>query len=315
MGRTSKRIRQQQRKAKRILSVFIVLIALVLSLVAYLNPELFGQEPDDTPSIDAGLGEDAGEVRIHVIDVGQGDSILLTAPGGNVLFDAGDLADRHEQAIKNYLTGLGITTLDYFVITHPDADHIGGADMILTDFTVKNVIMPDITSNSQAFAAMLDAMEKSQANVIEAVAGETFTLGDLTLKILAPLKKYSDTNDMSVVIRATYGSVSMMFTGDAEGNMEGKSEKDILATYKASELDCDFLKVGHHGSDTSTSPAFLAAASPKIAAISCGAGNKHGHPVQSVLDTLNAAGVTVYRTDLSGTLVFVCAGKTIEYKK
>jgi competence protein ComEC len=187
--------------------------------------------------------------------------------------------------------------------------------MILTDFTVKNVIMPDITSNSQAFAAMLDAMEKSQANVIEAVAGETFTLGDLTLKILAPLKKYSDTNDMSVVIRATYGSVSMMFTGDAEGNMEGKSEKDILATYKASELDCDFLKVGHHGSDTSTSPAFLAAVSPKIAAISCGAGNKHGHPVQSVLDTLNAAGVTVYRTDLSGTLVFVCDGKTIEYKK
>lgn len=315
MGRTSKRIRQQQRKAKRILSVFIVLIALVLSLVAYLNPELFGQEPNDNPSTDAGVTEDFGELRVHVIDVGQGDSILLTAPGGNVLFDAGDLASRHEQAIKNYLTDLGITTLDYFIITHPDADHIGGADMILTDFTVKNVIMPDATSTSQAFAAMLDALEKSQANVIEAVAGETYALGDLNLKILAPLKKYSSTNDMSVVIRATYGSVSMMFTGDAEGNMEGKSEKDMLATYKASELDCDFLKVGHHGSDTSTSPAFLAAVSPKIAAISCGAGNKHGHPVQSVLDTLNAAGVTVYRTDHSGTLVFVCDGKTIEYKK
>ncbi|MBE6620786.1 MAG: MBL fold metallo-hydrolase [Ruminococcaceae bacterium] len=315
MGRTSKRIKQQQRKAKKIISIFIVLIALVLSLVAYLNPELFGQEPDDNPSTDAGLGEDAGEVRVHVIDVGQGDSILLTAPGGNVLFDAGDLASRHEQAIKNYLTDLGITTLDYFIITHPDADHIGGADMILTDFTVKNVIMPDITSNSQAFAAMLDALEKSQANVIEAVAGETYTLGDLNLKILAPLKKYSDTNDMSVVIRATYGQVSMMFTGDAEGNLEGKSEKDMLATYKASELDCDFLKVGHHGSDTSSSPAFVQAVSPKIAAISCGAGNKYGHPLQSVLDTLNAAGVVTYRTDLSGTLVFVCDGKTIEYKK
>ena len=316
MGRTSKRIKQQQRKAKKILSIFIVFIALAISLVVYLNPDLLGQEPaGDPPATDAGLSEDAGDVLVHVIDVGQGDSILLTAPGGNVLFDAGDLADRHEQAIKNYLTDLGITTLDYFIITHPDADHIGGADMILTDFTVKNVIMSDATSTSKAFETMLTALENSGANVIQAVAGDVYTLGDLQLKIIAPLKKYSDSNDMSVVIRATYGSVSMMFMGDAEGNMEGKSEKDILATYQASELDCDFLKVGHHGSTTSTSTAFLTAVSPKIAAISVGEGNKHGHPSQSILDALTAAGVTVYRTDLSGTLVFVCDGKTIEYKK
>ncbi len=315
MARMSKRKQKQRRQAKKIISIFVVLIALVIALITYLNPDLLGQEPTDTPTPQPGLGDEVGELRVHVIDVGQGDAVLITAPGGNVLFDAGDNVDRYEQSLKNYLTGLGITTLDYFVLTHPHADHIGGADVILSSFTVKNVIMPDMTANTGVFESMLTALEKSQANVIEAAAGDTYTLGDLNLKILAPLKKYSDANDMSVVIRATYGSVSMMFTGDAEGNLEGKSEKDILATYKAAELDCDFLKVGHHGSDTSTSPAFLKAVSPKIAAISCGTGNKYGHPVQSTLDALNAAGVTTYRTDLLGSLVFVCDGKTIEYKK
>ena len=139
MGRVSK-LKKKQKQAKKILSIFVILIALAISLVAYLNPGLFESEPTDEPPVtDAGSVEETGEVQIHVIDVGQGDSILLTAPGGNVLFDAGDLAERHETAIKNYLTDLGITTLDYFIITHPDADHIGGADMVLREFTVKNV--------------------------------------------------------------------------------------------------------------------------------------------------------------------------------
>lgn len=315
MGRVSK-LKKKQKQAKKILSIFVILIALAISLIAYLNPGLFESEPtDEPPATDAGAVEETGELRVHVIDVGQGDSILITAPGGNVLFDAGDLAERHEQAIKNYLTDLGITTIDYFVITHPDADHIGGADMILREFTVKNVIMSSATSTSKAFETLLDALENSSADVIEAVAGETYTLGDLQLKILAPLKKYSDSNDMSVVVRATFGQVSMMFTGDAEGNQEGKSEKDMLATYTTAELDCDFLKVGHHGSTTSTSTAFLKAVSPNIAAISVGEGNKYGHPSQSILDALSANSVVTYRTDLSGTLVFICDGKTIEYQK
>ena len=300
------------KKPKKFGSFILVLLILLAGLVAYLNPELFQSTPEE-PTPPASV-EGLGQVQVHVIDVGQGDAVLITTPDGNMLIDAGDNIERYEQALKNYLDKLNITTLDYFVLTHPHADHIGGADMVLKNYTVKEVIMPDKAATSGVYESMLDALEANGADLTLAEPGMTFALGDLQCKILAPLKSYSDANDVSVVIRATFGEVSMMLTGDAEGNKEGQSEKDLLVTYTASELQCDFLKVGHHGSDTSTSPAILKAVSPKIAAISVGTGNKYGHPVQSTLDALSAAGVKTYRTDLSGSLVFVCDGKTIEYQ-
>lgn len=299
-----------RRRKKQPIPIILVILVLLAGLVAYLNPQLFGEPEDPTPPTPV-----EGQVQVHVIDVGQGDAVLVTTPEGNMLIDAGDNVEKYEQALKNYLDKLGIKTLDYFVLTHPHADHIGGADMIFKNYTVKTVIMPDKAATSKVYEAVLDGIEQSGADLMLAEPGQTFSLGGLNCKILAPLKNYSDANDVSVVMRATFGEVSMMFTGDAEGNAEGESEKDIVAKYPASELQCDFLKVGHHGSDTSTSPAFLKAVSPEIAAISVGTGNKYGHPVQSTLDALSAAGVTTYRTDLSGSLVFVCDGKTIEYQK
>jgi beta-lactamase superfamily II metal-dependent hydrolase len=300
------------KKAREIIPIIVFFIALLIGLIFFFKPELFNlivplDPPSSTPV--------EGQMQVHVIDVGQGDAILLTTPDGNMLIDAGDNIEKYEQALKNYLNTLNIKTLDYFVLTHPHADHIGGADMILKNYTVKTVIMPDKAATSGVYESVLDALEENGADLMLAEQGQTFSLGALNCKILAPLKEYSDANDMSIVLRATFGEVSMMFTGDAEGNEEGHSEKDIVAKYPASELKCDFLKVGHHGSDTSTSPAFLKAVSPKIAAISCGTGNKYGHPVQSTLDALSAAGFKTYRTDLSGSLVFVCDGKTIEYQE
>ena len=300
-----------KRRKKQPLSIIIVILVLLAGLVVYFNPELLDMSPEEpTPPETV-----EGQVQVHVIDVGQGDAILVTTPDGNMLIDAGDNIERYEQALKNYLDALKIKTLDYFVLTHPHADHIGGADMVLKNYTVKTVIMPDKAATSGVYESMLNALEANGADLELAEPGMTFSIGDLNCKILAPLKKYSDANDVSVVIRATFGEVSMMFTGDAEGNLEGQSEKDIIATYSASELQCDFLKVGHHGSDTSTSPAFLKAVGPKIAAISVGTGNKYGHPVQSTLDALSAAAVKTYRTDFEGSLVFVCDGKTIEYQE
>lgn len=303
---------KKRRKNRKGLGIGSVLIVLLVGLAILLYPyiEQWLEIPSDSPTstpVD-------GQVTVHVIDVGQADSILLVTPAGNMLIDAGTNAA--ESRLKSYLDALGIRQFEYLVLTHPHEDHIGGADMILREYTVKNVVMPNVTATSKTYESVIDALEKSQANVIEAHSGETFSLGDLICRVLAPNSaKYSSTNDYSVVLRATYGEVSMMFTGDAEGNKQGESEKEILKTYTPADLRCDFLKVGHHGSDTSTSPEFLKAVSPKIAAISVGEGNTYGHPVQSTLDALDAAGVTCYRTDRLGSLVFVCDGKTIEYRK
>lgn len=289
--------------------IVAVLIVLAYFIYPYLMPESTPQQPGG----DVAVVE--GEVSVHVIDVGQGDAILLLTPDGSMLIDAGENTTSSETALKNYLNTRGITTLDYFVVSHNHEDHIGGADMILRDYDVKNVVMTDAVAATKVYGAMLDALEQSDANVIEALPDLTFSLGDLNCRVLAPLKEYSsNTNDQSIVLRATYGKVSMMFTGDAEGNSKGKSEKDIVATYSPAELQSDFYKAGHHGSDTSSSTAFLQAVRPKIAAISCGEGNSYGHPFQSVLDTLDALGVQTYRTDRQGDLVFVCDGEIIEYR-
>ncbi len=304
----------KKRRGKKKLGLGGILIVLLVALAALLYPYIqkWIDPTPDSPDPSAPTQVE-GQVTIHVIDVGQADSILLMTPAGNMLIDAG--TNSSESQLKSYLDALGIRQFKYLVLTHPHEDHIGGADMILREYTVKNVVMPDATSTSKTFQSVIDALEASGANVIEAASGKTFSLGELACRILAPnSEKYSGTNDYSVVLRATFGKVSMMFTGDAEGNKQGKSEKEILAKYTPAELKSDFLKVGHHGSDTSTSPEFLKAVSPKIAAISVGEGNTYGHPAQSTLDALDAAGVTYYRTDKLGSLVFVCDGETIEYR-
>ena len=296
-----------KRKPTRSSRVIRVLLVLLVALAAYLYTQHLA--PTDPPAQPV-----QGQLLVHVIDVGQGDAILLTSPDGNVLIDAGDNVKRYEQALATYLDEQGVQELDYFVLTHVHADHIGGADMILSDYKVKNVVMTDAVSSSNAFAAMLDALEASDATVIEAEPGMTLTLGALHMQLLGPLKDYPDTNDQSIVIRAKYGEVAMMFTGDAEGNSQGRSERDLVATYSPAELQSDFYKAGHHGSDTSSSDAFLQAVSPKLIAISVGEGNSYGHPVPEMLDAFAAVGATVYRTDLDGSLVFVCDGETITYR-
>ena len=307
--------RKKKNTKKRIgggLGIGGALVAVILVALYLIFPQWFGGEekPNDQPgdtSVD-------GQVTVHVIDVGQADSILIMTPSGNMLIDAG--ANSSEEALTSYLESVGVNAFEYVIFTHPDADHIGGADRVMREYAVKNVILPNCVKTTKVYENMITAIEESKANVIEPVSGTYYQIGDFSFRILAPnSEKYSSTNDYSVVVRATYGAVSMMFTGDAEGNKEGVSEKEILKAYSPDELKSDFLKVGHHGSDTSSSEAFIRAVAPKIAAISVGEGNTYGHPVQSTLDTLQKAGVTVYRTDRMGTLLFVCDGKNITYQK
>ena len=250
-----------------------------------------------------------GEIMVYFFDVGQSDSILIMAPAGNVLVDAGD--NDCEDDLEKYLDDLGITTLHCVIATHPHEDHIGSMDMILDEFTVNNLIMPNAEVDTDTFTAtgdytrMMEGAQKQGTTVTYAKGGETFSFGELQFEFLAPnATDYTDLNDWSLVTKVTYGSTSMILTGDAEEH----SEEQILERYTSSQLDCDILKSGHHGSSSSSSEAFLDAIDAEIVIISCGTGNKYGHPNQPTLDKYAERGMTVHRTDLEGTIVYSSNG-------
>lgn len=298
------------KRRKKHSPLFIILaIILVLGYFVLDYMGVIPQMPEETET-QANIIETApevtdGEVLFHFIDVGQGDAILITTTDGNMLIDTSIKSQRDE--LDAYLKAAGIETIDYLVLTHPDADHIGNADYIIENYDIKNILLPDCVSTSDTFERMLTAMENSDANIINPEPGYVFYLGALQNTVLAPLDEYKDVNDMSIVIKAVFGDASVMLSGDAEKY----SEADIVEKWSAEALDSDLLKVGHHGSETSTTDAFLEKVSPTIAVISCGEGNKYGHPRPLLLDRLEAAGITVYRTDVHGTVVFRTDGKEL----
>lgn len=304
--------KKRRRRRKKILRSIIILVILVaLSLLAtYFAPyikENFGETPREP--IPVGDGE---YIEIHVIDVGQGDSILISTSAGYMLIDSGPSSA--EQDLKNYLTDMDVEKLEYVVFTHPDADHIGNADMILTDYTVSNVIMPDHSKETQTYKNMMDAFNASGATLVSPEPSYEFEMGAMTVTVLGPVEdSYKSTNDYSVVMRLDFGETSFMMTGDAEEI----AEQDILELFGADVLDCDVLKVGHHGSTTATSQEFLDAVTPELSLISCGEGNKYGHPHAETLTKLTAASSEIYRTDEWGSIVLVSDGTdiTVQPKK
>ena len=251
-----------------------------------------------------------GTLEVHMIDVGQGDCILIRAPKGNMLIDAGENKEEVETAIKTYLENLGVTEFEYVVFTHSDADHIGSADYVLDNYAVDNVIMPvDDERSTKVYESMMSAIDRNGADIKDAVAGNTYSIGEMEFTVLAPRGEgYKDVNDYSVVLRIDFGESSFLMTGDAEA----KSEKEMVTKYKEFDLDCDVLKVGHHGSNTSSSEDFLALVTPEVAIISCGEGNKFNHPRKEAVDRIDDhTGTKIYRTDLVGDIVLITDGQKI----
>ncbi len=299
---------------RRVKKLVVYLAVVVLSLVLLFFGERISEAVESVtgiPSFSKFSGifsskPSDGEVQIHVIDVDQADSILIRSRDGNILIDTG--TNNSEAYLKTYLDACKIKKIDYLICTHPHYDHIGGADMIIEEYDVEKVLMTYMDDDSTTFDILLENIDRYDITSEIPKVGTEYTLGDLSFKILAPLEASEDGNEMSLVVKLTHGDMDFIFMGDAGE----ATEKLLLKTYTASELDCEFLKVGHHGANSSSSEEFLTAVSASIAAISCGEYNEYGHPRGEVLKRLTDSGCdTVLRTDKMGTVVVSSDGSSL----
>ena len=241
--------------------------------------------------------------EIVMIDVGQGDAFLIRNGKTAVMIDTGPSKGRDK--LRGYLDDAGIGRLDCLILTHPHEDHIGNAAFVINNYGADRVIMPDAQTNTYCFERLLKAVDRAGLGIDVPATGDVYEFGDIKLTVLFASDSVPDgeLNLYSPIIRLDFGGASALFTGDAEK----WNESEVLKLNRAA-LDCDILKVGHHGSDTSNSDEFIAAVSPSIGLISCEKGNEYGHPHTRTMRALKKYGVTVLRTDLESTVTVVTDG-------
>ena len=241
---------------------------------------------------------------VHYIDVGQGDAELVCSNGEYMLIDGGEPSA--SDTLTDYLSSLGVTRLSYVICTHGHADHCGGLSAVVESFEVDEVFISPYGSDAAAYAEFLDAVRDAGLDAEAPDMGVKYRLGEAQFEFLGPVEDHKNVNDDSLVLRLVYGDTSFLFTGD----MTAKAEKELIND--GLSVRCDVLKVGHHGSSGSSCYQFLYEAEPKIGVISCGRDNDYGHPHEETLSRLNDAGVTVYRTDLEGSIVIFSDGMKVE---
>ncbi|EKO1913415.1 MBL fold metallo-hydrolase [Clostridium botulinum] len=248
----------------------------------------------------------SNELKVHYIDVGQGDSILVQTKDKNILIDAG--TRKSSDNLINYLKKQHIKKLDYVIATHPHEDHIGGMPKVIDEFEISNFYAPKKTANTKIFKDMILQLKKKNLKINVVKKDISLDLSnDSSLDFLAPVKdNYENTNDYSAVIKLTHGNAKFLFTGDAEK----ASEKDILNSNV--DLSSNVLKVGHHGSHSSSSKEFLDKVNPKMAIISCGKNNDYGHPHKETMKELKKRNIEVYRTDIDGNILLTSDGENIK---
>ena len=292
---------------KRGCGCLLVVLAVIAgaALFAYFK---FYRQPG--PRLPPPSGE---ELRVSLLDVGQGDAILIVAPGGKTaLMDAGNPGNGKKifEAMRRH----NVDHIDLMIATHAHADHIGGADEVINGTTVSTVLDSKVPNTTKNYEDFLNAIAARGVAYVGAVPGQRFDLGGgAVITVLAPVPPLftkdqlrsggNEPNANSVVVRLDYGEFSMLLTGDAEE----QTEQRLISN--GARLEADVLKVGHHGSKYATSDDFLRRGKFKAALISDGADNRYGHPSQEVLDRLKAAGVKLYRTDLQGEITITTRGK------
>lgn len=316
----AKRRRPKRSAAKKIkfsfsdiplyLLVLLLLSGVLLSFLDYYGVLTYTQITQFLGLSDkAVVAIDDAKLSVHSIDVGQGDSTLIVAGSTTVLIDAGE-ADEARSVIE-YLNKYGIKRIDYVIATHPHSDHIGGIPDVMYAVPVGKIIMPrlpdELVPVTSSYNNLLRAISKNGLRATRAVPGDVYPLGaDAYLEIIAPIREdYEEINNYSVVCRITCGEVSFLFMGDAEKAVEN----DIIES--GADISADFLKVGHHGSTTSTRQPLLDAVRPEYAVIYCGSDNTYNHPAEKTLFRLRDNGIKIYRTDSQGNIIFKTDGISI----
>ncbi|MET0648754.1 MAG: ComEC/Rec2 family competence protein [Pyrinomonadaceae bacterium] len=297
----------------------LVALAAVLLVGAYLGYRFVVKPYLDKQREEAPPPASGDETKVFVLDVGQGDSILVVTPGGKTaLVDAGEPGDGKVilAALKKY----GVDHIDLLVATHAHADHIGAADEVIKGIPVANVLYSGVPNTTKNYEDFLKAVDEKKIPLLRAEPGQTFELGgNAVMRVLAPVEPFFKKEDLrsggnepnanSVVTRLDYGAFSMLLTGDAEE----QTERERLIKNGAN-IRATVLKVGHHGSKYATSEDFLKRGEFKYAVISAGLDNRYGHPSQEVLDRLKAAGVKIYRTDFQGEIAISTRGQEDDVK-
>lgn len=269
--------------------LLVLLVVAIVSLVRYCREESAPELPQNP------------DFRIQFIDVGQADAALVFCEGETMLIDGGNAGDG--DTIYTVLKNHGLTSLDYVVCTHAHEDHVGGLSAALTACTAETVLCPVESYDSQAFRNFAERA----GEITVPAAGDSFNLGGAMVEILSCRPNAEETNDSSIVLKIVYGETSFLFTGDAE------YETESLMLEAGCDLSATVLKVGHHGSSSSTSYRFLNAVMPQYAVISVGKDNSYGHPHDEVLSRLRDADVTVLRTDERGDIICESDGKTVTF--
>ncbi len=291
-----------------------VIIALILLLTGCMTAGSKEKEQPDTTTVNkytvsdkASEGQLTDKLTVHFLDVGQGDCVLITCGEHAMLIDAGD--NSMGTTVELYLRKQNIKKLDYVIGTHPDADHIGGMDVIIYKFDCDTIILPDFEKNTATYRDVIDTINNKNYKITRSAAGKTYSLGQSEFTVISPVSDdYGDNaNNYSVGIRLTYGDTSFLLAGDAEE----EAEEDMLDS--GQELKVDVFKASHHGSRTSNTEEFLEAVNPKYAVISCGENNKYGHPHAQTLNTLRAMGIKVFRTDEQGAVIIKSDGKELTF--